>query len=324
MKAAVRERFGPPDAIEIRQLEKPTPGDDEVLVRVRAASLNIADWYGLTGTPYAGRVQMGIFKPKEHRLGTDYAGVVEEVGKDVSLFRPGDEVFGARTGAFAEYVCAKEDRGIVTKPANASFEEAAAVPVAGLTALQGIRDKGQLREGEKVLITGASGGVGTYAVQIAKALGGEVTAVCSTRNVDLARSLGADRVIDYSREDFTKSGDRYDVLVNVNGDAPWSASKRVLTPSSRFVLVGAPRGTRLLGPMSHVIRVKLGSLLGGPKVVWFLAQVNKADMETLRELLASGQMRSVIDRRYDLSEIVDAFRYIGEGHARGKIVLGVT
>jgi NADPH:quinone reductase-like Zn-dependent oxidoreductase len=324
MKAAVRDRFGSPDVIEIRNVEKPTPADDEVLVRVRAASLNIADWYGLTGTPYVGRAQMGLFKPKEHRLGTDYAGVVEEVGKDVTLFRPGDEVFGARTGALAEYVCAKEDRGIVTKPPNASFEEAASVPVAGLTALQGIRDKGQLREGEKVLITGASGGVGTFAVQIAKAFGGEVTAVCSTRNVDLARSLGADRVMDYSREDFTRNGERYDLLVNVNGNTPWSACKRVLTPNARFVLIGAPRGTRLLGPLSHVIRLKLGSLWGDRKVTFFIAQVNKADMQTLRELLETGKMKPVIDRRYDLSEIADAFRYIGEGHAQGKIVVNVA
>jgi NADPH:quinone reductase-like Zn-dependent oxidoreductase len=324
MKAAVRERFGPPDVIELREIEKPSPADDEVLVRVRAASLNIADWYGLTGTPYVGRVEMGLRKPKTESLGTDYAGIVEEVGKDVTLFRPGDEVFGARTGAFAEYVCAKEDRGIVPKPVNATFEEAAAVPVAGLTALQGLRDKGHLQPGQKVLVTGASGGVGTYAVQIAKAFGAEVTAVCSTRNVDLARSLGADRVIDYSREDFTLSGDRYDLLVNVNGNTPWSACKRVLTPSARFVLIGASRGTRLLGPISHVIRLKLGSLRGGPKVVFFIAQVNKADMQTLRELLETGKMTSVIDRRYDLSEIADAFRYIGDGHAQGKIVINVA
>ena len=324
MKAAVRERFGPPDVIELREIEKPSPADDEVLVRVRAASLNIADWYGLTGTPYVGRVEMGFRKPKTESLGTDYAGVVEEVGKDVTLFRPGDEVFGARTGAFAEYVCAKEDRGIVLKPSSTSFEEAAAVPVAGLTALQGIRDKGQLREGEKVLITGASGGVGTYAVQIAKAFGGEVTAVCSTRNVDLARSLGADRVMDYSREDFTLSGDRYDLLVNVNGNTPWSACKRVLTPNARLVLIGAPRGTRLFGPLSHAMRLKLGSLRGSRKVTFFIAQINKADMETLRELLETGKMTSVIDRRYDLSEIADAFRYIGEGHAQGKIVVNVA
>lgn len=324
MKAAVRDRFGSPDVVEIRDIDKPTPADDEVLVRVHAASLNIADWYGLTGTPYAGRVQMGLFRPKEHRLGTDYAGVVEEVGKSVTLFTPGDEVFGARTGALAEYVCAKEERGIVTKPTNTSFEEAAAVPLAGLTALQGLRDKGHLAEGEKVVITGASGGVGTFAVQIAKAVGGEVTAVCSTRNVDLARSLGADRVVDYSREDFTTNGERYDLAVNVNGNTSWSAWKRVLAPSARFVLIGASRGTRLLGPMSYLMRLKLRSLSGGPKVVFFIAQVNKADMEALRELLETGKMRSVIDRRYDFEDSADAFRYIGGGHAQGKIVVNVV
>ena len=324
MKAAARDRFGPPDVIEIRDVEKPTPADDEVLVRVRSASLNISDWYGLTGTPYAGRAQMGLFGPKEHRLGTDYAGVVDEIGKDVTAFQPGDEVFGARTGALAEYVNAKEDRGIALKPPTASFEEAAAVPVAGLTALQGLRDKGQMREGQKVLIAGASGGVGTFAVQIAKSFGGEVTAVCSTRNVDLARSLGADRVIDYSCEDFTSSGERYDLGVNVNGNTPWSAWKRVLAPNAHFVLIGASRGTRLLGPISHLIRLKLASLRGGPKVVFFIAKVNKADMETLRELLATGKMKPVVDRRYDFSEVADAFRYIGEGHARGKVVLEIA
>ena len=324
MKAAIRDRFGSPDVIEIRDVERPTPADDEVLVRVHAGSLNIADWYALTGTPYAGRAQMGLAKPREHRLGTDYAGVVEEVGKDVTLFHPGDEVFGARTGSLAEYVCAKEDRAIVTKPPNASFEEAAAVPVAALTALQGLRDKGQLREGEKVVITGASGGVGTFAIQIAKALGGEVTAVCSTGNIDLAQSLGADHVVDYSVEDFTTSGERYDVAVNVNGNTPWSAWKRVFAPGARFVLVGASRGTRLLGPLSYVIRLKLGSLRGGPKVAFFIAQVGKADMEALRELLEAQKMTSIIDRRYELGEIANAFRYIGEGHARGKVVINVA
>ena len=323
MKAAVRDRFGSPDVIEIRDIEKPTPADDEVLVRVRAASLNIADWYELTGTPYVGRVQMGLRAPKEHRLGTDYAGVVEEVGKDVTSFQPGDEVFGARTGAFAQYVQAKEDRGIVLKPSNASFDEAAAVPVAALTALQGLRDKGDLHSGQKVLITGASGGVGTYAIQIAKALGGQVTAVCSTRNVDLARSLGADRVIDYTREDFSQHGERYELAVNVNGNAPWSSWKRVLAPNARFVLIGASRGTRLLGPVSYVVRLKLRSVRGGPKVAFFIAQVVKADLETLRELLATGKMKSVIDRRFEFTAIADAFRYIGEGHARGKIIVEV-
>ncbi len=232
MKAAVRERFGSPEAVvEIREIEKPVPADDEVLVRVRAASLNMADWYDVTGRPYVGRVQMGLRKPKSERLGVDYAGTVEAVGKDVTQFRPGDDVFGGRNGAYAEYVCAREDRAIVPKPADVSFEEAAAVPVAALTALQGLRDRGQLEPGQKVLINGASGGVGTYAVQIAKALGGEVTAVCSTGNVEIARSLGADHVIDYTREDFTRSDRRYDLMLDVAGSRSWSACKRVLNPT---------------------------------------------------------------------------------------------
>jgi NADPH:quinone reductase-like Zn-dependent oxidoreductase len=267
---------------------------------------------------------MGIFRPKDGRLGTDYAGVVESVGKDVTLFHPGDEVFGARTGAFADYLCAKEDRGIVTKPPNTSFEEAAAVPVAALTALQGLRDHGHLQAGQNVLLTGASGGVGTYAIQIAKALGADVTAVVSSRNVELARSLGADDVIDYTTEDFSRSGKRYDLLVNINGNAPWSASKRVLEPHAPFVMIGAPRGSALLGPISHLIKLKLGSLRASQKIAFFIAKINKADLETLRELLETGKLRSVIDRRYDLSDIADAFRYIGEGHARGKIVVDVA
>ncbi len=324
MKAAVRDRFGQPDVIEIRDVERPTPADDEVLVRVHAASLNIADWYGLTGTPFVGRVEMGLRKPKTDQLGTDYAGVVEEVGKDVTLYRPGDEVFGARTGAFAEYVQAKEARGVVLKPANVTFEEAAAVPVAALTALQGLRDKGHLQPGQKVLVTGASGGVGTFAVQIAKALGGEVTAVCSTNNVDTAETVGAERVIDYTREDFTMCGEQYDLLLHVAGDKSWSACKRVLKPEGTLVIIGAPRGRRLLGPLSHALRLRLGAMASRRTAVFFIAKVNKPDLELLRGLLESGQMKSVIDRRYDFSDIADAFRYIGEGHARGKIVLDVA
>ena len=324
MKAAVRERFGSPEAVvEIREIEKPVPGDDEVLVRVRAASLNMADWYEVTGRPYVGRVQMGLRKPKSERLGVDYAGTVEAVGKDVTQFRPGDDVFGGRDGAYAEYVCARADRAIVAKPADVSFEEGAAVAVAALTALQGLRDKGQLRPGQQVLINGASGGVGTYAVQIAKALGGEVTAVCSTGNVEIARSLGADHVIDYTREDFTRSDRRYDLMLDVAGSRSWSACKRVLNPQATVVLVGAPKKNRLLGPIGHVATFRLAAIGSGRKLVFFIAKFNKPDMETLRELLASGKMRSVVDGRYELSEIADALGYIGEGHARGKIVLTV-
>jgi NADPH:quinone reductase-like Zn-dependent oxidoreductase len=321
MKAAVRDRFGSPDVIELREIEKPVPAADEVLVRVRAASLNIADWYGMVGRPYVGRVAMGLLKPKSNRLGVDFAGLVEAVGKDVTKFRAGDEVFGGRDGAFAEYVCVREERVVVPKPATVTFEQAATVAIAGITALQGLRDKGRLQPGQKVLINGASGGVGTFAVQIAKALGGVVTAVCSTRNVDMVRSLGADHVIDYTREDFTRSDERYDLMLDIAGSRSWSECKRILNPQAALVLVGAPRGNRLIGPLSHVVKVRLASFRGSQKVVFFIAKLNKPDMEFLRELLEAGKVTPVIDRRYELSEIADAFRYIGEGHCRSKIVI---
>ena len=323
MRAVVHDSFGSPDVLAIREIEKPTPSDDEVLVRVRAASVNPVEWYGVAGRPWVGRPQMGFLKPKESRVGVDFAGMVEVVGKDVTQFQPGDEVFGGRSGAFAEYVCVRDEGAVVAKPANVTFEEAAAVPVAALTALQGLRDKGQLKPGQKVLINGASGGVGTFAVQIAKALGAEVTAVCSTRNVDLVRSLGADHVIDYTREDFTRSDRRYDLMLDVAGSRSWSECRRVLNPQATLVIVGAPKGTRLLGPLSHIVKVRLAALRSSQKVVFFMAKVNKADMEVLRELLEDGKVKPVIDRRYELSEIADALRYLGEGHAQGKIVLAV-
>ena len=323
MKAAVRDRFGPPDVVELREIEKATPADDEVLVRIRAASVNPADWYGVTGTPWVGRPQMGFLRPKSNRVGVDFAGTVEAVGKDVTQFRPGDEVFGGRDGAFAEYACVREERAVVTKPANVTFEEAAAVPVAALTALQGLRDKGQIQPGQQVLINGASGGVGTFAVQIAKALGAEVTGVCSTRNIDLVQSLGAEHVIDYTREDFTRSDRRYDLMFDVAGSRSWSACRRVLEPQATLVIVGAPKGNRLLGPLSHIVKVRLAAVRSSQKVVFFVAKFNKADMVVLGEFLEAGKMTPVIDRRYESSEIADALRYMGEGHARGKIILTV-
>ena len=323
MKAAVRDRFGSPDVVELREIEKPTPADDEVLVRVRAASVNPADWYSVTGRPYVGRPQMGLLKPKSNRLGVDFAGQVEAVGKDVTQFRPGDEVFGGRDGAFAEYVCVREERAVVPKPANVTFEQAAAVPIAAITALQGLRDKGQIQPGHMVLINGASGGVGTFAVQIAKALGAEVTGVCSTRNVDLVGSIGADHVVDYSREDFTRSDRRYDLMLDVAGSRSWSECTRVLDPQATLVIVGAPKGNRLLGPLSHIVKVRLAALRSSRKVVFFIAKFNKEDMQVLQELLETGKVTPVIDRRYELSEIADALRYLGEGHAQGKIVLTV-
>jgi len=323
MRAVVHDSFGSPDVLAIREIEKPTPSDDEVLVRVRAASVNPVEWYGVAGRPWVGRPQMGFLKPKESRVGVDFAGTVEVVGKDVTQFQPGDEVFGGRSGAFAEYVCVRDEGAVVAKPANVTFEEAAAVPVAALTALQGLRDKGQVQPGHKVLINGASGGVGTFAVQIAKALGAEVTAVCSTRNVELVRSLGADHVIDYTREDFTRSDRCYDLMLDVAGSRSWSECRRVLDPQATLVIIGAPKGTRLLGPLSHIVKVRLAALRSSQKVVFFMAKVNKADMEVLRELLEAGKVTPVIDRRYELSEIADALRYLGEGHAQGKIVLTV-
>ncbi len=322
MRAAVRDRYGPPD-VELREIDKPVPTDHEVLVRVRAASLNLADWYAVRGRPYVGRTQMGLRKPKDIGLGVDYAGTVEAVGGNVTEFQPGDEVFGGRDGAYAEYVCAREDRAIAPKPANLTFEQAAAVPIAALTALQGLRDKGQLQPGQKVLINGASGGVGTFAVQIAKALGAEVTAVCSTPNVEIARSLGADQVIDYTQEDFPRGDRRYDLMLDIAGSRSWSECRRVLTPQATLVIVGGPKTNRLLGPLGHLVKVRLAAVRSSRKVVFFIAKLNKTDMLVLRELLESGEVTPVIDRRYELSEIADAFRYIGEGHARGKVVITV-
>jgi NADPH:quinone reductase-like Zn-dependent oxidoreductase len=323
MKAAVRDRYGSPDVVEVREIDKPDATDDEVLVRVRAASVNPADWYTLSGTPYVARMQVGLRTPKSDRLGVDFAGQVEAVGKNVTQFRPGDEVFGGRDGAFAEYVCVREDRAVVLKPANLTFEQAAAVPVAALTALQGLRDKGQTQPGQKVLINGASGGVGTFAVQVAKALGAEVTGVCSTGNVDRVRSLGADHVIDYTHEDFTLSDRRYDLLFDVAGSRSWSACRRVLDAQATLVIVGAPKGNRLMGPLSHIVKVRLAALRGSQKAVFFIAKFNKPDLVVLQELLEAGKVTPVVDRRYELSEIADAFRYLGEGHAQGKVVLTV-
>lgn len=316
MRAVVRNRYGSPDLLEFQEIAKPDLTDDGVLVRVRAASINPADWYTLTGRPYIARIQGGLRKPKSNRLGIDFAGTVEAVGRDITEFRPGDEVFGARNGALAEYVCVRD--AVALKPANLTFEQAAAVPVAALTALQGLRDKGQIQPGQKVLINGASGGVGTFAVQIAKALGAEVTGVCSTRNVDLVRSLGADHVIDYTKEDFTRSGRRYDLMLDNAGSRPWSEIKRVLNPQATLVIVGAPKGSRFIGPLSHMVKVRLAALCSSQKAVFFIAKTNRADMMVLRELLEAGKITPIIDRHYELSEIADAFWYLGEGHAKEK------
>lgn len=321
MQAIVRTRYGTPEVLELREVEKPELVDDGVLVRVRATSVNAGDWYAMTGTPTLARAKLGLRRPKSELLGTDFAGTVEAVGKDVAQFAPGDEVFGGRSGAFAEYVCVRG--GIAQKPANLTFEEAAAVPVAALTALQALRDHGKLRAGQHVLVNGASGGVGTFAVQIAKALGAEVTAVCSTRNVDQALSLGADRVVDYMHDDFTRSEERYDLMIDVAGSRSWSESKRVLNRDARLVLVGAPRGNPLLGPLGRIARLRVASLRASQEVVFFIAKFNKPDMATLRELVESGRVKPVVERRYPLSETAAALRAMGEGHVQGKLVIAV-
>jgi NADPH:quinone reductase-like Zn-dependent oxidoreductase len=322
MRAIVHDKYGAPAVLKLQEIDKPEVGDDAVLVRVHAASVNRLDWYGVTGTPYVARAIGGLLKPKDPGLGVDFAGTVEAVGKDVTHVRPGDEVYGGRTGAFAEYVSARD--AVAPKPANVTFEEAAAVPVAALTALQGFRDKAQLQPGQTVLVNGASGGVGTFAVQIAKALGAEVTAVCSTRNVDQARSLGADHVVDYTREDFTRSGRRYDVLFDVAGSRSWRACKRVLEPEGILVKAGAPKGNPMFAPLGHIVVTRLASIPSSQKCVFFIANLNKPDLEVLRELIEAGKVTPVVEKRYELSEVPDALAYMGEGHARAKIVITVS
>jgi NADPH:quinone reductase-like Zn-dependent oxidoreductase len=320
MKAIVREKYGPPDVLELREVEQPELADDGVLVRVRAASVNRVDWYDVTGTPWIARPMTGLRGPKSRLTGRDFAGTVEAVGKDVTDLQPGDDVFGGKTGggSFAEYVCVS--KGVARKPANLTFEEAAAVPLAALTALQGLRDHGQLQPGHEVLVNGASGGVGTFAVQIAKALGAEVTAVCSTRNVEQARSLGADHVIDYTGEDFTRSGRRYDVILDVAGSKSWSQCRRVLNPHATLVMVGG-KGSPLMGPLGHFAKVRLAALRGSQKAAFLVANFNGPDLGVLRELLESGKVKPVVEKRYELDEVADALRYMGEGHAQGKIVI---
>lgn len=320
MKAVVRDGYGPPETMRLEETKRPVPTDDGVLIRVHAASLNAVDWYALLGRPWVGRVSMGIRKPKSLPINSDVAGTVTAVGKDVTNFRPGDEVFGRAEG-FAEYALA--DQRVARKPAGVSFEGVAALPVAGITALQGLRDHGQVQPGQRVLINGASGGVGTFAVQIAKALGAHVTAVCSSANVEQARSLGADRVIDYTHEDFTRSDERFDVMFDNAGRTSWSKCKRVLEPNATVVLVGGPKKNRLLGPLGHIIAMKIGSMRGGRKTVFFVAKLNRQDLEVLGEMLEAGTVRSVIDKRYELSELPAAMHYLREGHAKSKVVITV-
>ncbi len=318
MKAIVYTEYGPPDVLQLQDVEKPTPKDNEVLIKVHAASVNAYDWHFLTADIFLIRLMGGgLLKPKNTRLGADIAGQVEAVGRNVRQFQPGDEVFGCKHGGFAEYVCAPENV-LALKPSNLSFEEAA-VPMAAVTALQGLRDEGQIQPGQKVLINGASGGVGTFAVQIAKAFGAEVTAVCSSGKLDQARSLGADHVIDYTKEDFTKNGQQYDLILAANGYHPLSAYKRALSPKGIYVMAG--------GTMAQIFEAMLlGSWMsktGGKKMGGVSAKIDQKDLVIIKELLEAGKVVPVIDRRYPLSEAAEALRYLGEGHARGKVVIAM-
>ncbi len=313
MKAIVRERYGPPDVLELRDVEPPEVADGAVLVRVDASSVNPVDWYETMGRPYVARMTMGLRRPKVTRLGRDFAGRIEATGEGV---------FGVKNGAFAEYVAVREGK-LAPKPASLTFEQAAAVPLAGVTALQALRDKGGVQPGQHVLINGASGGVGTLAVQIAKWLGAEVTGVCSTPNVDLVRSLGADHVVDYRRDDFTRSGRRYDLMIDVAGSRSFSECRRVLAPDARLVIVGGPKANRFLGPFAHVVKTRVAAIGRGQTVVFFLAEVTKDALTAVGEMIEAGKVRPVMDRRYGLREVPDALRYLGEGHARGKVVIAV-
>jgi NADPH:quinone reductase-like Zn-dependent oxidoreductase len=319
MKAILYTEYGPPDVLRLQEIEKPTPKENEVLVRVHASSLNALEWRRFTLPRFMVRMfGGGIRKPKDKSIGGDFAGRVEAVGAAIKQFRPGDEVFGVRRGAFAEYVCAPENH-LALKPANVSFEAAASVPIAGLTALQGVREHGKIRPGQKVLINGAGGGVGTFAVQIAKSFGTEVTAVCGTRNLDVARSIGADHVIDYTKEDVTKNGERYDLIIAANGYHSIFDYRRSLKPNGIYVVLG--------GYMAQMIQVLLlGSLLsrlGKKKMMGMMTNPNQKDLDFLKELLETGKVVPVIDRTYPLGEVVAAMNYILEGHPRGKVVITI-
>lgn len=317
MKALVRHKFGGPEVVRVEEVERPALQDDRVLVRVKASSINKYDWHELRAQPVIMRplLRNGVLRPKIPRLGVDFSGVVEAVGKDVTHVAPGDEVFGGCNGAFAEYVSAKS---VVKKPANVSFEQAATMGIAGATALQGLRDTANVQPGDRVLINGASGGVGTLAIQVAKALGGEVTAVVGPRNVEQARALGADRIIDRTQQDFTKDGKQYDVIADVAGGYPWRRIKRILKPDGRFVIVGAHGSRHMLG---HIAALWLASRFGKHKALFFMTLQTNERLQTLADMLESGQLTPAIDRTYGLAEAQEALRTFGEGHVRGKLVL---
>jgi len=322
MKAAVHRCYGSADVVRIETLARPTPSDHEVLVRVHATSVNPLDWHVMSGEPYLMRPSSGWGAPNSISLGTDFAGTVEAVGKLVTRFKPGDAVFGAGTGAFAQYLRISES-DLVMEPASLAFNEAAAVPVAALTALQGLRDQGQLRSGQKVLINGAGGGVGTFAVQIAKALGAEVTAVTNSGSLELVRSIGADHVIDYNHEDFTLRAQKYDLILDVSGNHSLSAYRRVLTPDGTYVIAGDTSKGSWMGPAAAFGKTLVVSKFVKQKLVPFVASINAADLATLADMLQTGKVKPVIDRQYPFDQIAEAIRYQQTGHARGKVVVTV-
>lgn len=319
MKAIVYRNYGSPNVLKYEEIEKPIAADDEVLIKVCAGSVNPIDFHFMRGEPFLIRPMAGLLKPRHTGVGRDVAGRVEAVGRNVTEFKPGDEVFGTCNGAFAEYACASES-ALVIKPNNVTFEQAASVPVAGLTAWQGLCDKGKIQPEQKVLINGASGGVGTFAVQIAKTFGADVTGVCSTGNVEMVRSIGADRVIDYTREDFTEGERRYDLILDCYAIHSLSALRRVLNSKGIYVGVGGPVGSTL-GILADLIKQLILSPFMSQKFVTFMTKPNKADLNIMRELIESGKVTPLIDRRYSLDEVPEAIRYQGEGHARGKVVI---
>jgi len=320
---AVRYRcYGPSSVLHLERVAKPVIEDDMLLVKVAASSVNPLEWHYMRGEPYIMRMQVGFGAPKDPRIGTDFSGTVEAVGKDVKNFKAGDEVFGGAAGSFGQYVRVRANGAVALKPANISHEEAAAVPIAAITALQALRDQGQLRAGQKVLINGASGGVGTYAVQIAKAMGANVTGVCSTRNVEMVAAIGADRVLDYKNVDFTTREERYDLIIDTVGNRGLRELERVLEPAARVVIVGGPAGA-WMGPLASPLKAMAYGPFSDHEFKFFVSEFNQKDFEHLAELLATGRMKSVIDRRYPLAEVPAAVAYVEEGHARGKVIINV-
>ena len=320
MRAIVYRRYGSPDVLEVEEIPKPAPADDEVLIRVHAASVNPYDWHFMRGEPYPLRLMAGVPRPKNPRLGADVAGEVEAVGKNIRGLKPGDAVFGTCHGSLAEYACGTEPK-LAIKPEKVTFEEAASVGIAAITALQGLRDKGRVRAGHKVLVNGAAGGVGTFAVQLAKSFGAEVTGVCSTKNVEMVRSIGADHVVDYTQQDFTKGGEHYEILLDCVGNRSLSAYGRVMSANGIHVAAGGKAGRWMVGVLLSMITSRVRSALGSKKFLSLLANINAQDLAIMGELVASGKVKPVIDRRYGLSEVPEAIRYLEEGHARGKVVI---